>query len=267
VKILFTLFARLGDVCCGIPAFRALKVKYPLAELHWLTLRAYMDLVPRCGNPCSISTDEPFGRPPDLTAGFDRVYQVQPMWRHEEWASSGLHVIDLIAKWCDVELSDRSISIDVPSEITAKVGRMPLPERFIAIGSSPTISSRNLLPEHFPSIVEYCRANSIPYASVGGVEGVQLPGAINFCGHLSPLETVALINRASLYIGPDNGTSWLACAAKKPVKVCLVDQDRIKDGVVGFRDFQSDKRVHDVFYQDGLERLISVIDQGWKEGA
>ncbi len=262
MKILFTLFARLGDVVCGIPAFRALAKKYPGASLHWLTLPKYFELVPQGGIPISIPTPEPFGRPPDLTAGFDLVYQVQPMWKHEEWKASGKHAIDLIASWCDVPLSSRKIDVDIPMEVRDRIYRMPLPERFLTIGCSPTISSRNILPEHFPSIVEFCRANKIPYAAVGGDDGVAIPGAIDFRGHLSPIESIALINRSDVYVGPDSGTSWLACAAPWPKKVCYLDRERLKDGVVGFEGF-TEGPIKDVFHQDGLNSLIGALEKAW----
>lgn len=260
---LFVLFARLGDVCCGIPTFRALAKKYPEAKLYWLTLPKYFELVPEFGVPVSIPSPEPFGRPPDLTAAFDLVYHAQPMWRHEEWKASGKHVIDLIASWCDVSLADRKIQVDVPVAVVERVARMPLPNRFLTIGCSPTISSRNLLPEHFPSIVEFCRLNKIPYAAVGGDDGVSIPGAIDFRGHLSPVESIALINRSAVYVGPDSGTSWLACAAQNPKKVCVLDRERMKDGMVGFQGF-ADGAITDVFYQDGLNALIGAVENAWR---
>jgi hypothetical protein len=63
-----------------------------------------------------------------------------------------------------------------------------------------------------------------------------------------------LIGRSQVYVGPDTGTSWLACAARTTPKVCVVDRNRLKDGVVGFQGFLADDNIRDVFACECAER-------------
>jgi hypothetical protein len=258
-KILFVLFARLGDVCCGIPTYLELKNRNPDADVWWLTLRKYADLVP--GKAVFLAGDEgEFGRSPDLVEAFDEVYVVQPMWRHEEWKSSRRHVIDLIADWCGITLTDRAIRIRSSPESTGRIDALPLPERFVLIGSSPSKSSRNLFPQWHEQIVAWCNQRRVLCGTVGGDDGVSLWGTLGFHGRLSPVDTAELINRCAVYVGPDTGTSWLACAAPRAKKICVLDRERLQDGVVGFEGYQGDQNVRDVFFQDGVESVLKLLD-------
>lgn len=258
-RILFVLFARLGDVCCGIPTYLALKEKNPDADIWWLTLRKYAELVP--SGAVFLSGEEgEAGRLPDLTETFDEVHMVQPMWRHEEWKVSRRHAIDLIADWCGVVLTDRTIQIPQTLASTGRIDAIPLPERFVLIGSSPPKSSRNLFSQWHEQVVAWCNQRRVPCGTVGGEDGVTLWGTIGFHGRLSPVDTVTLIDRCSVYIGPDTGTSWLACAAPRPQKICVLDAERLKDGVVGFEGYQGDPNVRDVLFQDGIESVLKLLD-------
>ncbi len=260
-RVLFVLFARLGDVCCGIPSYLALKEKLQDADVWWLTLRAHAELVPSGSAVCHLTGDEgEVGRIPDLAETFDEVYMVQPMWRHEEWTKRGLHAIDLIADWCGVKLESRVITIRQTPESTGRINALPLPERFVLIGSSPPKSSRNLFCQWHEQIVAWCNQRRVLCGTVGGVDGVTLWGTMGFHGRLSPVDTVTLIDRCSVYVGPDTGTSWLACAAPRPEKICVLDRERLNDGIVGFEGYQGDPRVHDVFFQDGIGGVLERLD-------
>lgn len=261
-RILFVLFARLGDVLCGIPSYLALKEKHPDAEVWWLTLRKYADLVSPLGKVCHLSGDEgEVGRIPDLVETFDQVYMVQPMWRHDEWKSSGRHVIDLIADWCNVTPTNRKIQVHQTPESIGRIDALPLPERFALIGSSPPKSSRNVFSAWHEEIVAWCNQRRVLCGTVGGPDGVTLWGAMGFHGRLSHVDTVTLIDRATVYVGPDTGTSWLACAAPRPKKICVLDEERLADGLVGFQGFQGDPLVHDVMFQGGIGQVLRLLDR------
>lgn len=269
MRILFSLFARMGDVCCGIPAFHALRRKFPEADLCWATLPKYAALVPKFGTPVLDICADGFGGDPGKPPGFDLAYFVQPMYRHDEWTSSGKHIVDLIADWSETDLlpEERKITIRVKGRDLEKVAKMDLPDRFAAICSSPAYSS-NMYPFRslFDAVIERCCGMGIRYVTVGGADGETLPGAIPLHGKLSISETVAAINRSAVYIGPDNGTTWLACGAQKPSKLCVVDEARLKIGVVGFRRALEDPNVHDVFFQSGdrkiLEEFSRLVEKG-----
>jgi hypothetical protein len=246
----------MGDVCCGIPAFLALHAKIPGAQLYWLTLAKYQSLIPPCGI-IVISPHEPFGAIPKPLIGYDHAICAQPMWRESEWRSMRMHAIDCIATWSNVApLTDRRIILP-----TNQLPNIQLPEKFVAICSSPSISCGNyfLIPMR-QHITNYCIQRGISVVTVGGADGVVLQGAIPLHGKLSPLQTVAVINQAIAYVGPDTGTTWLACGAPKTKKICVLDRNRFSVGVVGFQ-LTDPATTKDIFIQDGLDKVITSLEQ------
>jgi len=97
MNILFCLYARLGDMICGIPAFTALRHQYPKAKLTWSTMKQHAPLVPKFG-AVRVYGDLPFGSYPPWAKQpeYDVIIRAQPMWRHEEWTKSRKHILDLI---------------------------------------------------------------------------------------------------------------------------------------------------------------------------
>jgi hypothetical protein len=140
-----------------------------------------------------------------------------------------------------------------------------LPDRYIAIGNSPALSSRNLFPGYYGNLVSFCRSRKIPYVTVGGKDGTPLDGAINLNGLLSPNQTAWVIDRSVVYVGPDSGTTWLACGTAGAHKICVIDRERLKDGVVGFEKFlDGGGKIHDVFFQDGFGAIESLVNEVWR---
>lgn len=264
MKIAFLLFARLGDVCCGIPAYSALREKYPDADLNWVTLKQYEPLIPKCGNTI-IHNVLPFGNTPPWAKPpkFDLVIKAQPMWRHREWELSKQHAVDLICKWSGVAPKRKSIDIEIPEMVSKFVGRFLPSEPFVTICSSPCYSCGNWNNSQRQSIVTMFRKMNVPVVSVGGSDGVCFKGAIHLHGKLSYVQTIAVVNASRLYIGPDNGVTWLACAAKNARKLCLIDKNRLKMGIVGFQNYLSDSNIVDIYYQDPLQRQLERAKGLW----
>jgi ADP-heptose:LPS heptosyltransferase len=261
MKILFCLFARLGDVLCGIPSYLALHKKYPEAELAWTTLTQYKELIPSCGKVITYNGSEPFGQIPE-TNEYDLIIKAQPMWRHQEWESSRLHAIDLIAKWSEVSLSSRQIIVDVTQQDRIIIDELKLPkEPFICICSSPCYSWYDWPMEHRQTIIDMLSYRRIPIITVGGKDGINLQRATHLHGKLSFTQTIELINRSKVYIGPDTGCSWLACAAHSAAKICLIDRTRLKMGIVGFQKYV-DGNITDHMYQDSTTTILnSILDK------
>lgn len=266
MKILFCLSARLGDVLLGTPSFRALHRKYPDAQMEWLTLPAYTSLVPLFAKAIPHEGG-PFGSYPtkaELAAwGYgpeDKVFYVQPMWRHTEWEHSREHLIDLIAKWCDVTI-ERKFELDITDEDRRVVDGLGLPTQpFATVCSSPCYSAGDYW--RFGELHEVsCQLinRGFPVVTVGGADGMNLPGCLSCHGKTTPKQTTELINRSVLYVGPDTGVSCLACAAPNPQKVCVLDINRLKLGVIGFQGFLEDPKITDVWRQRTMPSIIEVI--------
>src|SRR5205814_6107885 len=112
-------------------------------------------------------------------------------------------------------------------------------------------------------VVDLFKARGVRCVSIGGKDGIALRDTIDLCGKLSISQAVALMKRARLYVGPDTGTSWLACAARETPKVCVLDRNRLRDGIVGFQGFLLDRNIRDVFVQDGADHCVEVAWALW----
>lgn len=260
-RVLFSVFARMGDVCCAIPAFHALRRKFPRAELSWATLPQYAHLVPRFGIPVLDIHTVGFGGDPGKLPGYDLCYYVQPM--HRKWAGTGKHIVNLIAEWAEVVLepSDRRISVEIPRDAKDKVSGLGLPEKFVALCSSPTYSVHYPFQDLLEPAIRRCSKAGIAAVTVGGGDGREVEGALPLHGKLSIQETIAVIDSASAYLGPDGGVTWLACAASRAKKLCVLDERRLSEGVVGFASALEDPNLRDMFFQEGEEALLSAFLQ------
>ena len=195
------------------------------------------------------------------------VINAQPWWNHKKWEKSGKHAIDLIAELADVKLKERRIVIDTDKIIKhSMLTKLPkLPERpFVTICSSRCYSCGDWPQPYRQQLVSALRRESIRFVTIGGKDGYDIPGAYGAHGKLDFLETIALIKRSRVYIGPDTGPTWLACAAPGTSKICLIDKGRLRTGVVGFERFLDDKNIRDAFIQDGVSKHISMVRTAWR---
>lgn len=233
MKIFFGLQARLGDVLCGIPAYRALRKKYPDSHITWRVHKNWEPVVPRDVDEIQISEINPFGGPFKGIEGYDHVFNVQAMWRHDEWLRANDNMINVIAKWCDVELEDPKIEVEIEDKDYDEARKLDLPEKFVTVCSSPHYSANQEWPlEQKKSIVRGLVRDNHKVVTVGGADGEVLPGAK--VGHgISLKGSLALISLSNGYIGADCGSSWLACAAYHVPKVIIIE-DWLK-GRVSYR--------------------------------
>ena len=264
MKICFCLFGRMGDVCCGIPTFQALRRIHPDAEMTWATVENHKCLIPEYAE-IKIHGKAPFGSGWPGWANeqnYDLVVKAQPSWRHSQWQKSGKHAVDCIADWAGIELAkeDRCINVKIPKNDYHAAGRLSLPKGgFVTICSSPSYSSGNYWGMGLRTkIVEALKKAGYGVVSVGGHDVVTLPGTHK--GYNIPImQTVALISLSKLYIGPDTGTTWIACAARGTPKVCVINRARLKMGVVGFqKPLAGENNIVDVFNDEGAQKQIDL---------
>lgn len=254
----------MGDVLCGHPAYYALREKYPDAHFAWRVFKDWSALVPKTVNEIQESTVGPYGGLFNNIVGYDLIFRVQPMWRHHEWETNKLHMPDLIAKWCGVFLKPehRTINIELSDQDFEEARSLKLPEKFITVCSSPHYSANKVWPmEQRESIVRGLMRDNYQVVSVGGKDGRRLGNSIPGFG-LSLKGSLALIGLSKGYIGPDCGTSWLACAAHKTPKVIVIE-DHLK-GKVGPEECLSDGNIADIYMKEfetnkTLRKLYSMI--------
>jgi hypothetical protein len=78
---------------------------------------------------------------------------------------------------------------------------------------------------------------------------------LNLGGALSVAETVEVVRRSKLYVGPDTGTTWLACVAEETPKICLIAPKRHEVTPVGFEGHVPGK-IKDVTYAIKEDELV-----------
>jgi hypothetical protein len=244
-------FHRLGDLCIAHPTFNALKEKFAGYPAFWITRPEFGEL---------ISVE-----PPISEAGRDcLVIDAAPPHRHaSQWLHSNRHPIDFIADTAGVfvESRHRYIEIPIPVENQRAVDRLGLRQPFVVIAAGPCYSGGNWPYADRQKVAnQFCR-NGVLCVSIGGNDCAPLQGTIDLCNRLSPNQAIAVIKRAALYIGPDTGTTWLACAARETPKICVLDRNRMRDGIIGFQAFLIDRNICDITAQDGPDRCFEL---GWR---
>lgn len=248
----------MGDVLCGIPTFVKLRRKFPHDYLAWQVSSKYTDLIPKYADKI-IKVSGPLGISKQAE-GFDKIIKAQPSFKHKQWERSNQHLINLIAEWAGVRLEtgERKIRIEIPQQIKDKISTIRPKKEFITICSSPCYSCRNWDIEYRRAIISILNRNGIHTATVGGKDGKSLGTNRSYHGELSLLETIQMISESSCYIGPDNGTSWLACAAKRTPKIMFIDPNRLKQGVVGFSSYLDDPNIKDYKYSQLMPKQVAA---------
>jgi len=246
----------MGDVLCGVPTAVELAKTH---DLHWLTLKRYFPLIPPGILPVA-SRETPHGEiPRDAGSRYDRVINAQPMWHHDEWVRSRKHVLELIPKWAGVIPQSRRITVHVPPTTVSAVDQLKLAPRFVVVCNSPCYSCNNWPPQHRQRVVDHLRSRGLEVVTVGGRDGMPMARCRNLHGRTNMLETVEVVHRAVLYVGPDTGCTWLAQAAHGTKKICLLDRMRFRLGVVGFEKYLDGDETRDVLYQDPWGKLADLI--------
>ncbi|MFO1413949.1 MAG: hypothetical protein U1F10_08585 [Burkholderiales bacterium] len=243
-------FYKLGDLCIGHPTFNALRERYADCAHFWLTRPELSGLTGAEAAIDEISAD-------------CLVVDGAPWHRHgREWLHSGLHPIDFIAQTVGVALDRRHRYIDVAihADVRRRVKCRRLPARYAVIASGPCYTGGDWPFDDRQVVVNELLRHGIPCVSVGGRDSAALARTMDLCSQLTPIESIAVISDSCLYIGPDTGTTWLACAARDTPKVCVVDRGRKLDGVVGFEGFLIDENIRDVERQEGPD---ACLDAAW----
>ena len=260
-RIAFVLTAGMGDMLLSIPTVKALAKKYPHALIDWVTHEGWAELVPtKYANPVAVPFSRGLGHlEPWLSEHakeYDEIHIAMAFQRRIINAFYNTHMMDCVAAWSGVSLTDRSIDVDISG---VDVSKIDLPERFVAICSSPCYSCNPWPEELRNKIVDWLHQQGFATVAIGGKDGQEIPDSLNLCGKLTPKETIAVINKAALYVGPDNGCSWLACAAKDTPKLCFIDPLRFQIPV-GFEGYATGM-IRDVKYDMPFEDIVAKIEE------
>jgi hypothetical protein len=247
-------FHKLGDLCIAHPTFNAIREQFADCNVYWMTRPELGELIP------------PESQPSDCSSDCQVIDAAPPGRLARDWLHSNRHPIDFLAETAGVpvEARHRYVDVPVPAARERAVDALNLPTPFVAVAAGPCYTGGNWPLSQRQKVVDLFGKRGVRCVSLGGSDAAALRGTVDLCNRLSLSEAIAVIRRARLYVGPDTGTSWLACAARETPKLCVLDRNRMRDGVVGFAGFLADRNIRDVVGQEGAERCFDLAWALWE---
>lgn len=257
-RIAFVLQARMGDVVAGIPT--ALRLLDQGLNVHWVTYRRFFELLPLEITPVAVPEAPAHGvrkYPLGVTREFfdahkyDAVISVQPGLHHDRWSERRLQISELIAELAGEDPHFRPKKIVFPANHKAEAAAdraLGHIDHFVCVATGLNYSCANVANDYYEKLVQELRAQ-VRVVCLGGGDARAYDGAISI-NDLSPRAAAAVIARSAAYIGADTGTTWLAMAAERPFKACLLSAARMREGRIGFADYIDQARITDFVIED-----------------
>lgn len=226
-KIFISCLETFGDVVLMSTICRNIKLRYPDAEITFLTDPRYKGLLEN--NPDIYRIwDGQIKNFQDVYVKsmydkFQHVYfpmmvtQEDTMWHHD--LEARYHLVDFYAKRCDnLVLSDRRTFIYPDDKDKQKVEeefvKYPLlKERVpVSIHVSSPVASKSWGVKNFKKLVIALERMGCVVMQVGAEsdEKVQTPSIVNMCGKLTPRQTAWALSKTMMYVGIDSGPAYLA---------------------------------------------------------
>ena len=267
MKILFALFGAMGDVFNGLPVVKALREKYPEAEITWLTLPQYQEIA-ECEWVDRMLTHgtgrHGDGIPQELldTEHFDVVFFPQGSVNHDEWEQSGLHMIDFMARKCGVTVSSRAPEIPINQATKEKAEEFWRKHKLegktvIAIACS-ALSCRPWPLENFRELViEILKMKNTVIVHFGGKNDPPLPRVID-CRNMPIKIGIDIMRCCDLFIGCDSGPSWMASCTDIPI-IVFMDQERQQYFNVGFKSVMPEKDISELSIESSVKDVTRSI--------
>lgn len=255
-RILIIRFSSIGDIVLTSPVVRALRNKFPEADIRFVTKRQYADLVQP--NPylkglflldenLNVLAKELKAFNPDLVIDLHHNLRTRILkalvggqWQAfhklnvEKWLKVNLkvdrlpdvHIVDRYMetlKPFGVEKDGEGLDFFFPKGFTVPEIPAVLKEGFVAVVVGAKLKTKQL-PIH--KLVELCNRISKPILLVGGPEDKELGEQIvaqteatvlNGCGNYSLLESAWSIQQAEMVITHDTGMMHIAAAFNKKI--------------------------------------------------
>lgn len=193
-----------GDVLLLTPALRALRARYPQAEI---------DVHTKC--PGMLAGLAWVGRVPRKKAWYDEVYNLDGSYEKRP----DLHIVEAYAQALDVEVPKRwRLEMVATPEEEAWAERVSRGHGKLAV-VHPGVScwpSKNWPVERFNEVVRGLRGEGWLVATVGDAVTPKLESDLHLAGQASPQGLYALCRRARLFLGIDSMPMHVAAAAETP---------------------------------------------------
>jgi len=257
VKILLILFRSLGDVCMGTTVLRAVRVKYPTAQIDFMTEKANINTLE--GNPDinNIIIGSNYYEALDVfsTNGYDEIYKLnminhtETSWHHIPELKNQ-HLVEWYGKKAEVDVSGDDNIYIYPSEKDEKVVDAVLAEiigdltnkKLVAIHTSSgqyngkdkkyRIESKDWSINYFDITAERLCRNGYTVIQIGASSDrkMEYKDVVDLTGKMSFKQTACLLKKCVLYLGVDSGPAYLAGWAGLPALILMGATQFVKNG-------------------------------------
>lgn len=257
MKILMVLFRSLGDVCMGTTVLRAVRAKYPDAQIDFMTEKANVNTLE--GNPDvnNIIIGSSYFEAWDTfnTGKYDQllklnmVNHVETAWHHIP-ALQNQHLVEWYGQKAGVDVTqDKNIYI-YPSEKDEKVAK----ELYDSLGNNKVIAFHTSSGQHsygnvkekrveskdwpimfFDIIAERLINKGYVVAQIGAAtdKKMEYDGVIDLTGKLSFKQSASFFRHCQGFLGLDSGPAYLAGWAGIPSLVLMGATQNYKDEPYG----------------------------------
>lgn len=253
-RILIVRFSSIGDIVLTSPVIRALRKKFPAADIRFLTKEAYVNIV--AANPHltavlafdgnlrkTISEVRAFGpeviidlhhnlRTALLKAAVGTRAISFPKLNLEKWLHVNLrldslpdiHVVDRYFRAVgplDVTNDGLGLEFFMPEDVTMPDLPSAFASGFVAVAVGAKFFTKQIPAD---KLVDIIRGINCPVVLLGGKEDADngqyisdRTDALDYCGKLTLHQSARLVQAARAVITPDTGMMHIAAALQRPV--------------------------------------------------
>lgn len=250
-RYLIARLSAMGDVVTSLPAATSMRAAFPDCRIQWIVDPKFAGLVECCSAVDEIVPWAPSWRWPRFDEKFDAVLDLQGLFK-SAWATIGASATTRVGyhrqregSWLfsarvlpdptSFHIADQMVDVAraLGGAETADFGLKPneddvakfdsiLPEKFVAINPGGGRASKMWPASKFCEVLARLPSgtSAVVLGSPGeaGLAAEVCKGnrAVNLTGQTSVRELVAVLSRASAYLGGDTGTTHLAGALGIP---------------------------------------------------
>lgn len=235
-KVFVGLLETFGDVVLGSTLARNIKLRFPDAEITFVTDASYVNILQNNPDIMRVWPGEAKNMWDLYTKTcYDRFHKIylplmtnheDTMWHHRPELYYYTHLVDFYAKRCEgLTLLDRRTFVypnpadqEKALEELAKFPQTKQELVPVSIHVSSPVGSKSWGLANFTKLTKALEQQGCVVYQMGGGgdEKVQTPNIVDLRGKFTARQTAAAIAQSLLYVGIDSGPAYLADSMKVP---------------------------------------------------
>src|SRR3989344_6197789 len=205
IKMIYIQPKGVGDIIMSTPILRELKMKYPFALLDFAAEDNCKEIIAE--NP-NINQIYSFQNLPNLQ---EYILVFRPYLKTQymvDWQNTGIHIVDLYAKLCGVNLKNYQTEI-VPKKVDLR--KFGIPEDYICLHTESSLKYKD-----WPYFNELIKKRKDKFNIVVIDQQQHFKNTIQLPTNLSLREKAYIVSRSKMLIGVDSMGIHMACAFNIP---------------------------------------------------